>query len=308
MDAVRKYLDGLADNTRRRGNTAQARTDLYDLGTELSQKALPQLVRQRIDELLPGAASLSIVTAGYHDVPWELLPAPGGRRTAAFLAERLPVLRRVPDQEYPRRLAIRDAAYVRPSSSPDTSEQEISGVRQALGPAVRHRLPAFATQADLRDYLYEGHFDLLHLACHNTDRRRSWSQVQMDDGPFEAFNLSAVSTERRLRERRPLVFFNACNSLGWVETDMAGWAQRFLDAGAGAFVGSTWAVRTASATTFATKFYAALRQAPAPSSAATTLGAAALAARLALHDHDGDPTRLAYAVYATPDSRIQCGP
>ncbi|WP_159424347.1 CHAT domain-containing protein [Streptomyces sp. 3214.6] len=71
-------------------------------------------------------------------------------------------------------------------------------------------------------------------------------------------------------------------------------ASQFLQAGAGAFVGTLWPVRSQSALMFADAFYRQLVLKKQP------LGQASLAARRAISDQDGDPTWLAYSVYGSP--------
>ncbi|MPY63326.1 CHAT domain-containing protein [Streptomyces spongiae] len=78
-----------------------------------------------------------------------------------------------------------------------------------------------------------------------------------------------------------------------------GWAPQFLNAGAGAFVGTLWPVRSRSALQFAEAFYDQLITNRQP------LGQASLAARQTIRDlHGGDPTWLAYAVYGSPAARV----
>ena len=77
---------------------------------------------------------------------------------------------------------------------------------------------------------------------------------------------------------------------------MMGWAQGFMAAGAGAFVGTLWAVRSESAAAFAETFYAAL-------TAGSTLGEACRQARTETGRHHDDPTWLAYSVYGDPAAK-----
>ena len=79
---------------------------------------------------------------------------------------------------------------------------------------------------------------------------------------------------------------------------MNSWAQAFVKAGAGAFIGSLWAVRSSSARTFAETFYTQFVDEAQP------LGLATLAARRAITDDDGDPTWLAYTVYGNPAAKV----
>jgi CHAT domain-containing protein len=74
---------------------------------------------------------------------------------------------------------------------------------------------------------------------------------------------------------------------------MIGWAQQFIAAGAGAFVGTLWPVRSESASLFAHAFYTLL-------AGGEPLGRAALLARRRAIQDEPDPTWLAYTVYGDP--------
>lgn len=92
---------------------------------------------------------------------------------------------------------------------------------------------------------------------------------------------------------------NACGSAGEAAnyTQLVGWADSFLSAGAGAYVGSLWEVRDSSASTFAEAFYTQIL-------AGSTLGDAMVKARKAIQDIPGDPTWLAYSLYGNPNARV----
>ena len=64
----------------------------------------------------------------------------------------------------------------------------------------------------------------------------------------------------KLKPTAPLVFMNACRTDGKHAeyTEIGGWANCFLGMGVGAFIGTLWEVRDASASEFATQFYAHL--------------------------------------------------
>ncbi|MFE7354329.1 CHAT domain-containing protein [Streptomyces sp. NPDC057543] len=138
-----------------------------------------------------------------------------------------------------------------------------------------------------------GHTGLLHFACHNSFTDKG-SSVTMADAPFDPIDLSKAAESGSLRDGRPLVFFDACRSAGenpWFGSTL-GWAPQFLRAGAGAFVGTLWPVRSDSALAFAKAFYQHLV------TDQKSLGEASLAARRAIREGSGDPTRLAYACTA----------
>ncbi|MEV5355087.1 CHAT domain-containing protein [Streptomyces sp. NPDC052693] len=153
-------------------------------------------------------------------------------------------------------------------------------------------------RAAVSDLIDAGLHGVLHFACHNSFTGAG-SHVTMADGPFDPIDLAYATHSGALRSTHPLVFFNACRSAGqidWFSTSL-GWAPQFLQAGAGAFIGTLWPVRSDSALLFADTFYEHLV------TGGQSLGQASLHARRALRDHGGDPTWLAYAVYGSPAAR-----
>jgi CHAT domain-containing protein len=78
---------------------------------------------------------------------------------------------------------------------------------------------------------------------------------------------------------------------------MTGWAERFVAAGAGAFIGSLWEVRDTRAAIFAREFYASLV-------GGVSLGEAVANGREAIKNEAGDPTWLSYAVYGDSAATI----
>lgn len=84
-------------------------------------------------------------------------------------------------------------------------------------------------------------------------------------------------------------------------TRLGGWADAFLGAGAGAFIGSLWEVRDSSSLRFATALYTALTE-------DKTIGDAIAVARQKLRSDDpSDPTWLAYTLWGDPAAKVQFG-
>ncbi|MEU0738937.1 CHAT domain-containing protein [Streptomyces sp. NPDC006134] len=287
--AARAVADGDRDADR-----ARLRRRLRSHGVQLWTSAVPEAVQHQFWEEADRITAFTVL--GEHDiVPWELLyPLNEGREDRGFLAEWLPVVRRVFDQERVGSLSLPGAAFVVPPGSPADAHDEVEALRASLGAGAVDA--GVLTEGDaLRELIEGGYAGVLHFACHNTfGSAGSW--VQMADGAFDPIDLAAAAQLRSLRPYSPLVFFNACRSAGeidWFGTSL-GWAPQFLQAGAGAFVGTLWPVRSQSALMFADAFYRQLIVAGQP------LGQASLAARKAISDQDGDPTWLAYAVYGSP--------
>lgn len=275
-------------------SAARVRERLRNLGVSLWGDAVPDAVRRQFWQEADRIRAFTVV--GEHDVvPWELLyPVDGIQEGDGFLAEWLPVVRRVFGQDRVRQLALPRATFVVPPASPPEADQEVTALRARFGPAVAYG-GTLTGRAEVQDLVNAGMAGLLHFACHNVFTGAG-SRVTMADGSFDPLDLAYASRSGALRATRPLVFFNACRSAGqidWYSTTM-GWAPQFLKAGAGAFVGTLWPVRSDSALTYADAFYTHLVTDRLP------LGEASMKARQAIRDLSGDPTWLAYAVYGSP--------
>jgi len=108
----------------------------------------------------------------------------------------------------------------------------------------------------------------------------------------------AVRGEAKLKARAPLVFLNACETGQQAPslTDWGGWPKTFWEAGAGAFVGTSWSVRERPAAAFSEAFYTSLLK-------GDTLAGAARAARTAAKAI-GDASWLAFVVYGHPMAQL----
>nr|WP_063856791.1 SCO5717 family growth-regulating ATPase [Streptomyces cyaneogriseus] len=277
------------------GEARRLRARLRNHGVQLWTSAVPQAVQQQFWDEADRITAFTVL--GEHDiVPWELLyPLNEGRRDRGFLAEWLPVVRRVFGQDRVRAISLPGVAFVVPPGSPADAGEEVASLRARLGGRVTD-IGVLTERAALTALVEGGHAGLLHFACHNAFTGAG-SCVTMADGPFDPIDLASAAQLRTLRPHRPLVFFNACRSAGEIDWfgESLGWAPQFLNAGAGAFVGTLWPVRSRSALEFAEAFYDQLITHGRP------LGQASLAARRAMSDlHGGDPTWLAYAVYGSP--------
>ncbi|MET8451913.1 CHAT domain-containing protein [Streptomyces sp. NPDC005209] len=297
-EATEQIYDQLREAASRAGRASPAdaaglKKRLKNEGVQLWSSAVPEAIQRQFWEQADRITSFTVL--GEHDfVPWELLYPLDKDHDNGFLAEWLPVVRRVFHQDRVHQIALPGAAFVMPPGSPAEAQLEIAELRNLLGPGVTNA-GVLTNREALTDLIERGHAGLLHFACHNAFSR-SGSRVHMADGHFTPRDLATAVQTRSLRPHQPLVFFNACRSAGEIPwfSDSLGWAQNFLKAGASAFIGTLWPVRSDSAMQFAKSFYGQLLDAGQP------LGQASLAARRAIRDLDGDPTWLAYAIYGSP--------
>jgi len=273
-----------------------ARRWMREAGIGLWNEMVPDLIKEQFWQLRSSITAFSIV-CGKDAIPWELLyPLSTFGEDAGFLVDQFPVLRRVYDQRRSRHLALGPASYVVPPRSPGNALAEITALQRKLGA----KSGAIADLETLLTLIDSGDFGVLHFACHNTFKSDAGgSLVAMDGGPFVPALLNGAVTTRALAARTPLVFINACRSAGAVPeyTQLLGWAGQFMAAGAGAFIGTLWAVPSDSAQVFAEAFYDCLK-------ASRTLGAAVQEARRAVSRDTADPTWLAYSVYGDPAATV----
>ncbi|MBK5295152.1 MAG: CHAT domain-containing protein [Acidobacteriia bacterium] len=154
-----------------------------------------------------------------------------------------------------------------------------------------------------------GGFDVLHFACHAEAEGKKLAggelllEGRVDGGNYIPARISAkvVKSFANLKAvdgTRPIVVLNACQSAraGHKLTGIGGFADSFLHTGAGLFIGTLWQVTDGLARTFVEEFY---RQLLAGKKVSQAVKLARKKAREA-----GDPTWLAYTVYAHPAARL----
>jgi hypothetical protein len=262
-----------------------------ETGTGLWHDLVPKSIQDQYWQLRDSITSFTIACED-DTVPWELLYPLTPTDDAGFLVEQFPVLRRIYDQCRTHRVLVGGARYVVPPGSPANALDEVDAISRILGQPADSTI---TNLGDLLDLLDAGSTGLLHFACHNTFALEAGgSAIKMAGGALVPQLLNSAVGRRCLAARSPLIFVNACRSAGVSAeyTQMMGWASQFMAAGAGAFLGTLWPVRSSRASMFAEAFYAALV-------AGADLGRASLAARQATKD-DADPTWLAYTVYGDP--------
>ncbi len=268
---------------------------IKEYGINLWRSFVPQPLQDAIWAVADGMQRLTIVS-GQDPVPWELLyPLAQGRPDRGFLVEWAELVRWPTGpgvRAAPAALGLRDVTYVLPNDAPPEATVEIEHLR-LIDPRL-HDGTVIATAPQFVDAIGRADFDLMHLACHNNFAPGA-SAIRIGGQDIETVFLTRAQVLETLRPRHPVVFMNACRSAGQapVFTTIDGWAQGFIRAGAGAFVGTLWLVRDGPARSFAETFYGHLV-------GGDPFGTAIRKARQATRDETGDPTWLAYAAYGDP--------
>jgi hypothetical protein len=269
---------------------------MREAGAELWQELIPAQLREQFWARQARIRQLTILSAG-DKVPWELLYPRDRGHDSGFLVEQFPVTRLVFGRRPARTLHLAPARFVLPGGAPQSAREEVS----ALSRLLMSRSPKVISElTPLLELIRGGQFGVLHFACHNNFDPAGGSAITLDKRPFEPRHLTTAAIDEALAASAPLVFINACRSAGASPGlhELDGWASKFLQAGAAAFIGSLWAIRDAAAGEFASVLYDHLRyQFP--------LGRAVMAARAAAALGAGDPTWLAYAVYGDPRASVR---
>ena len=282
----------------------QIRSRLESIGQnlyrDLFSPELKQAYRQFRDN--PSVRSI-LITSDEPWIPWEMVKPYDDSDLEniiddEFLCERFRVSRWLAGNGLPDAVQVASATLVVPESGLEYVKQE-EEYFQELGQRlpIEVRAPFLRRVSEVSRLLEQGEVNLWHFACHGNfnSERPDESAVELADGEFRPSDIVGRKATG-VKLSRPLVFLNACHTsqLGFALTGLGGWAERFVSAGASAFIGSAWEVHDELAAEFAVKFYDELWS-------GTSLGEAFHRARLHIKQLDEtNPTWLAYTLYGDP--------
>ncbi len=277
---------------------AVAERKLAAKGSYLADALLPAELQKTLWDVRDQIKSV-IVQSEEPWIPWELCK-PSGKEGARvvdgpFLSEAYAITRWTPGIGFRRPLSLKNIALVVPADSGLALAAEERDYVLSLAGSARKVTAITPTFADVQDAFFAGTYDGWHFSGHgvaqdaNPDRN---AIILTGDERFTPEDLSGKAMNIGIP--RPLVFINACQvgRSGMALTGIGGWARRFLGAGASAFIGAYWSVYDEPAFGFAKELYTQLL-------AGKPIGEATRAARAAIRGK-GDPTWLAYAVFADP--------
>ncbi len=301
-------IEELWDNTN--GDMKVFNMQLRDYGATLFMQLFPEKLRNILYKNTLNITSIQVISTEPF-IPWELLLVKHPDQQVAwqpadrFLGE-MGLTRWLHGWTPAKELVIRKdrAKYVIPQYQDPQHELpagqlEATYLKKAFG-AVEVE-PSTLTVTEL---LRTGKFDLLHFCCHggadmdNITHAKLLLKEEYKNGELRPTYLTQTSVQgcgSISREgSRPLVVVNACETgrLGNGLTGYGGFAKAFLNAGAGAFIGSLWAVEDNAAVSFITTFYDELK-------AGRTLSEATVNAR-AKASTEPDSAWISYVVYGHP--------
>lgn len=279
-----------------------ARKKLASKGATLFQQVIPQDLQVLLWSLRNQIQSVQVQSVE-PDIPWELCKLQGKDNSRVidgpFFCETFAITRCLDGIAPKPALSLKKLALVIPKDSGlpfAASERDYMFSLEDGGRKVE-RIPA--TFLDVQGALAKGEYDGWHFTGHGGFRGPDPNRSAMLLEKREEMTPEDLSGEtRNLGLTSPLVFLNACqigrNAMSL--TDIGGWAAQFLHAGAGAFIGAYWSIYDQAAKDFAQAFYSKLLS-------GMEIGRAVKEARLVIKPL-GDPTWLAYTVYADPLAKV----
>jgi hypothetical protein len=240
-------------------------------------------------------------------IPWELVKLVGTDDEGfpvdgPFLCEGFAITRWMRSVKPKPALSLKRLALVQPKGSGLAHAASEREYLLGLGTGERQVERVPARYLAVIENLTAGRHDGWHFTGHGnfreSDPNRSGLELE-ERARLRPDDLSG--SVRGLGRSKPLVFLNACQvgRSAMSLTDVGGFAGKFLKAGAGAFVGAHWSIDDEIAYEFAKVFYDRLL-------AGETIGQATQASRLDVKEkHAGDPTWLAYTVFADPFAKVE---
>ncbi|GGL20596.1 hypothetical protein Sme01_55450 [Sphaerisporangium melleum] len=290
---------------------------LRAFGERLYREVLSPEVRRAYARFRDTVRSLQ-VTSDEPWIPWELVRPfdddgwPGVDDD--FWAARFDLARWLAGSSAaPARIEVGRLACVEAGSAPGfASLPAVAEERKRLAAlAGRHGIddasPVFADRAAVHALLRDPSIGLWHFACHGEINAAHPDEAELMLADGHALQAEDLYGPRQaaVAEARPLVVLNACRvgGQGWSLTRLGGWADAWVRrCRCGGLIGAQWSVTDEVAAGFAQAFYRHLEE-------GRTLATAARAARAEVRAaFPGDPSWLAYSLYAHPNARIGFGP
>lgn len=280
-----------------------ARQRLAAKGAHLFETILPADLRKEIWELRDQIGSMQIQSEEPW-IPWELCKLSGKQDghivDGPFFCEAFAMTRWLPEIPLKPELSLNQMALIAPSDSGLIyAQQEVDYILSLAG-KDRQVTHIAANYQSIYEALASGVHDGWHFTGHSnfsaSDPDRS--AIMLEQGfRLLAEDISGMATN--LGRAKPLVFLNSCQigRGGMALTGIGGWAKRFLEAGAGAFIGAYWAIDDEYAVQFAESIYNCLL-------AGAALGQAVRDSRRTISENS-DPTWLAYTVFADPLAKLK---
>jgi hypothetical protein len=275
-------------------------------GAHLTESLMPPDLQESLWAVRDRIASV-IIQSEEPWIPWELCRLIGkdGDRVVEgpFLCEAFAVTRWLPGEGFKRPLRLTKLALIVPADSGLPLATDERDYVLSLAGDGRTVTAIDPTYDKVQDAFAAGIYDGWHFTGHGAARDANPDRSSIILGGDQSFTPEDVSGQAaNVGIPHPLVFINACQvgRGGMGLTGIGGWARKFVQSGAGAFIGAYWSVYDEAAFDFAKEVYTRLLD-------EKPIGDAVREARAKVRE-GGDPTWLAYTVFADPLATVQHEP
>lgn len=307
------FYDSLATGPARRSKLRQAGRAFWNAAPPSFKNLLVDVFKQR-DPAKAGVRPTVYIASDDPVLPWELMlpatPRLGGGEDdrPAPLGVEFAVGRwsNGTSVSPPQMLPISDIVLAAPTYDTDGEELDKT-VEEAALRRLSSDVTALetVTAASLEEHFATDDASLLHFVCHGKVDSREW--LALDHGtPFTAAQMrDSPAFQRAFRERKPVVFLNACQ-VGQLNQGLrvggSGFPRALSELGARAVIAPLWYVSTKNAPAVAAEIYARALDSPGLPVAAII---AELRARSFDEGREFDDSWAAYCYFGDPCARLQ---
>jgi len=273
---------------------------LSTIGADLYERLFPQELKEVWNKRISGKVKSIMIISDEPWIPWEIIKPSYETETGevieeAFLCEDYQLTRWIAGPPPSSLLEIYTGAIVAPPTSElPNVQREITFLESRL--RLRKIIPRLA---EIRRLLRYGGVQLIHFACHGSfDPEEHEQSIIYLEGNEKLRSRDISGTRRNFGRDRPFVFINACQTAraDFSLVGIGSWADKFINAQAGGFLGSLWEVDDRLAYDFTKAFYESLMD-------GKTIGEAVREARLQIKN-EYNSTWLAYSIYADPLAEV----
>jgi hypothetical protein len=276
-------------------------------GNDLWEELIPEKLKQEYWKFKSRVKSI-LINSDEPWIPWEMIKPfrendEGEREEDLFWCQQFSIARWLSGAGTVGEFHIKTARPIAPKQENlPALQEEIAFLEQlsSLSPNITS-LASFSTPTQVLDSLKNEDLSIMHFACHGL-----FDSTSPNDSAIKLSEGSLYPSDIRVRfggkRQRPLIFINACHG-GRAEfsfTGLGGWAERVLNARAGAFIGAMWEVSDKLALQFTKAFYTALLKDN------KTIAESFCQAREEIRQAAPyNSTWLAYTLYADPEGRVK---
>ncbi len=307
-------LAKLSAATRTPDQTQHAIRELADIGFSLYDQLFPDAFKEAYRTLRVKYSGCNLwLISNESWIPWEMVRPVAYDQGGVLLYDDPPLCemfqlsRWIRGRAAPEALDVDNIALIAPADSLAATAPE-----RDFFTDLRNKHPKLGlvgpmtTLAEVEAGFRSGDTRIFHFTCAgalDTDDPNE-SRLRLTDGILRPSRI-AGGAMAGLRKAKPLVFLSSSHGgrVGAGLTGLAGWAWRFIEAGASAFIGALWEVNDSLAAMFAREFY--IRLFGLSGHEPMALGQAFHEARMAIKAADpANPTWLSYVLYGNPNTRI----